>query len=71
LFHGVAHGGQIDYARDSGEILQEDAAGSEGDFLVWLGLAIPVGERADFFFGDVAAIFGAQQVLQQNAERKR
>ncbi len=59
LLHGVAHGGEIDNARNSGEILQQNAAGSEGDFLVGLGLAVPVGERANFFLGDVAAVFGA------------
>ena len=31
----------------------------------------PGGERADFFFGYVAAVFGAQQVFEQNAERER
>src|SRR5436853_4714256 len=32
LFHGVTHGGEVDHAGDSGEILQEDATGSEGNF---------------------------------------
>jgi hypothetical protein len=61
--HGVAHGGEVDYAGDSGEILQEDAAGSEGDFFLGLGLGIPSCEGAHFFFGDVAAVFGAEEIL--------
>ena len=40
LLHGVAHGGEIDDAGDSGEILQEDAAGGEGDFFVGLGILV-------------------------------
>ena len=70
LLHGVAHGGEIDYAGDAGEILKEDAAGGEGDFFVGLGFAVPVRQGADFFFGHVAAVFGAQQVLQQDAQRE-
>jgi hypothetical protein len=75
LFHGVAHGGQVDYAGDTGEILQQDAAGAESDFGVGLRLAgrflgTPRGKCSDFFFLYVAAIFGAQQVLQENTEGK-
>jgi hypothetical protein len=68
LLHGVAHGGEIDYARDAGEILEQNAAGGEGDFFVGLGMFVPGGEGADFLFSDVAAVFGAQEVLEQNAE---
>ncbi len=68
LLHGIAHGGEIDHAGDAGEILQEDAAGGESDFFVGLGVFIPAGERADFVLGDVAAVFGAQQVFQQNTQ---
>src|SRR3954447_21682079 len=70
VLHGIAHGGEIDDAGDPGEVLQEDTAGGEGDFLVRLGFAVPVSERADFVFGDIAAVLGAEQVLEQNAERK-
>ncbi len=66
--HGVAHGGQVDYTGDSGEVLQEDAAGSEGDFFFWFRIAVPGCERADFFFSDVAAVFGAQQVFEQDPQ---
>ena len=66
--HGVAHGGEVDDAGDSGEILEEDAAGGEGDFFFGLRVAVPGGEGADFFFGDVAAVFGAEKILEQDAE---
>ena len=70
-FHGVAHGGEVDDAGDAGEILQEDAAGSEGDFFFGLRVLVPVGEGAHFFFGDVASVFGAEQVLEQDAQGER
>ena len=70
-FHGVAHGGEVDYAGNSGEILQENAAGGEGDFFFRLRIAVPGCEGANFFFGDVASVFGAEQIFQQNAQRKR
>ena len=41
LLHGVAHGGQVDHAGDAGEILEQDAAGGEGDFLVGVGVLVP------------------------------
>ena len=66
--HGVAHGGEVDHAGDAGEILEEDAAGGEGDFFVGLGIFIPGGHRTHVFLLHVAAVFGAQQVLEQDAE---
>ena len=71
LLHGVAHGGEIDDAGDAGEILQQDAAGGEGDFFFGLRVVVPGGERADFFFVDVAAVFGAQKIFEQDAQRVR
>ena len=70
-FHGVAHGGEVDYAGNAGEILEEDAAGGEGDFFFWLRFAVPVCERAHFFFGDVAAVFGAEEVFEKDPEGER
>jgi hypothetical protein len=51
--------------------LEEDAAGREGDFLVGLRLAVPLREGAHLFFGNVASVFGAELVFEQDAERKR
>ena len=69
--HGIAHGGQIDDGGNAGEILHQNAAGREGDFLFRLGLAVPGGERAHFFFRDVASVFGAEQIFEQNTKGKR
>src|SRR6266478_1373025 len=55
----------------TGEILQQNAAGSEGDFLFRLRIFVPRRERANFFLSHVAPVFSAQQILQQNAQRKR
>ena len=70
LLHGVAHGGQVDHRGDAGEILQQHAAGREGDFLVRLGFAVPGRQGADVVRGHVAAVFGAQQIFQQNAQAR-
>ncbi len=63
----IAHGRQIDHARNAGEILQQHAGRAEVDFLRW---------RADFPFRDVLdigrldgrAVFGAQQIFEQNLD---
>ena len=36
-----------------------------------LELLFQCGERGDFFFGDVASVFGAEKVFEQDAERER
>ncbi len=69
LDDGIAHCGQIDDSRHAGEILQDDAAWRERDFGARHGFRIPVGERQDVVPGDVAAVFEAQQVLEQDLER--
>src|SRR6185312_14276467 len=68
LFHGVAHGGKVYNRGDSGEILREHAAGSEGDFFFRPCVFVPGGESANVVGLDVLAVFGAQQVFQENAK---
>ncbi len=67
--HGVAHGGQIDDGGDAGEVLHEDAGRHVGDLAGGFGPGVPVGEEADVVRGDRAAVFVAQQILQQDAQR--
>src|ERR1700733_14547413 len=55
----------------AGEILEQHAARREGNFFFRFRILVPRGERANFILRDVAPIFGAQQVLQQNAQRER
>ncbi len=63
----IAHGRQIHHAGNAGEILQQHAGRAEVDLLRW---------RADFPFRHVLdvgrlhgrAVFGAQQVFEQNLD---
>ena len=66
-----AHGREIDHRRDTGEILQENARRHEGDLVARLGLRVPAAERADVGLFDRLAVFVAQQVLEQDAQRER
>ena len=69
----VAHRGEVGDRGHAGEVLHQHARGHE------LQLAVPgllrgttaVGERADVVGGDVDAVFAAQQVLDQDAQRIR
>ena len=68
LRHRLAHGGEVDDAGDAGEVLHDHAGGRELDLLAGLGVGVPAGERLDVLGGDVGAVLGAQQVLQQHLE---
>ena len=68
--HGIAHGGEIDDGGNAGEILQQDARGHEGDFFL-RGVGSPSGESANVFGVNDAAVFKAQEIFEQNAERER
>jgi hypothetical protein len=65
---GLAHGGEVDDAGDAGEVLHDHAGGGELDLGVRLGGRVPAGERPDVVGGDVGAVLGAQQVLQEDLE---
>src|ERR1019366_6378585 len=66
---GVAHGGQVDHARDTGEILQQDARRHEADlFDTGAGAARHGGH---ILRGNSLAVFIAQEVLQQYADGER
>ena len=69
--HRLAHGGQVDDAGDAGEVLHDHARRRELDLLVRVGVGVPAGQRADVLLGDVGAVLGAQQVLQQDLEAVR
>ena len=67
LEHAVAHGGEIDHGGDAGEVLHQHAGGAEADFLAGLAFVIdPFHGVDDVLLGDGAAIFGAEQVLDQH-----
>jgi hypothetical protein len=69
--HRIAHGGEIDHRRDAGEILQQHAAGHEGNLFRRNALALPRSERANVIGLHRFTVLAAQQVFQQNAERIR
>ena len=67
----LAHGGQVDDAGHAGEVLHDHPGRGELDLGVRLGGRVPAGQRADVVGGDVRAVLGAQQVLQQHLEAER
>ncbi len=71
LRHRVAHGGEVDHAGDAGEILQHDARRVERDLGVRRRSRSPVGEPHHVFGFDRHPVLVAEQILEQDAERKR
>ena len=71
LYHRVAHRGEINDARHTGEVLQQHASRPERDFLVDGRLDVPVRQRFDIGPLHERAIFAAKQVLEQHAQRER
>jgi hypothetical protein len=71
LLHGFAHRGEVDDARHAGEVLHDHAGGRELDLLVGLGVRVPAGQGEDVVLGDVLAVLGAQQSLEQDLETER
>ena len=71
LLHRRPHRGQIDHRGHSGEVLKQHPGGHEGDLVRGGALRVPAGERADVRFLDLLAVLVAQQVLEQDAQRKR
>jgi hypothetical protein len=69
--HGVAHGGEVDDGRHAGEVLHQYAGGHVGDLARGLGGGVPLRQEADVVGGDGAPVLVAQQVFEQDAERKR
>jgi hypothetical protein len=71
LRHGIPHGGEIYDRRHAGKILQQDPGGSEGDLAVRRARGRPARQSFDVVPGNGDAIFRAQQILQQDAQRVR
>ena len=68
---GLAHGGEVDDAGNAGEVLHDDARRRELDLGVGLGGGHPRAERLDLLLGDVRAVLGAEEVLEQHLEAER
>ncbi len=69
--HRLTHRGEVDDARDAGEVLHDHARRRELDLLAGVGIRVPAGDRLDVVGGDVGAVLGAEQVLQQHLEAER
>ena len=68
--HRVAHRRQVDYGRDTGEVLHQHARGTVLDLAVDAPLLQPVGHRLKVFAGDGLAVLEAEQILQQHLHRE-
>jgi hypothetical protein len=67
----LAHGGEVDDARNAGEILHDHAGRGELDLGVGLGRGLPRSDGLDVVLRDVGAVLRAQQVLEQHLEAER
>jgi hypothetical protein len=68
----LSHGGKVNHAGNTSEVLHDHAGGRELDFGVGLGIGVPSCQGANVIGGDVRAVLGPQQVFKQylKAERK-
>ena len=71
LGDGLAHRGEVDDAGHAGEVLHDTAGRGELDLGVRLGGRVPAGQCLDLVAGDVRAVLGAQQVLEQHLQAER
>src|SRR5665647_1128289 len=69
--HRLAHGGQVDHAGHTREVLHDHPARGELDLGAGLGRRVPSGEGAHVVRGDVRAVLGAEQVLGEHLEAVR
>ena len=67
----VAHRREVDHAGDAGEVLQQDARGHEGDFLLRRRGGVPLRDRADVVRLHERVVLAPQQVLEQDLHRVR
>ena len=68
---GVAHRREVRHGRHAGEVLQQHSRGHKRDLRALLGHRLPFRQRLDVLGLHESAVLLAQQVLEQNANRKR
>lgn len=71
LGDGLTHGGEVDDARNTGEVLHDHAAWRELDLGVGLRCGVPTCDGADVVRGDVGTVLRAQEVLGEDLEAER
>ena len=69
--HRLAHGGEVDDARNTREVLHHHSRRRELDLGARLRRRVPVAECADLLVGDVLAVLRAEQVLEEDFEAVR
>ena len=65
---GIAHGGKVHHGGHASEILQQDARGAEGHFLIGTAFLHPFGDLLRVIHRIGTAIFEAQHIFQQHLE---
>ncbi len=65
---GLPHGGQVDDAWHTGEVLHDHPGGGELDLHARIGRRIPFRDRLDVLLGDIGAVLGPEQVLGEHLE---
>ncbi len=69
LGHRVAHRGQVDDRRHTGEVLHQDAGRLEGNLGAGLGGGVPAGDRLDVLGPHRDPVLEPQHVLQEHLQR--
>ncbi len=67
--HGIAHRREIDDGGDAGEVLHEHPGGHVGDLAGGRRLRVPAGQEANVIRTNRSAVFAAEQVFEQDAQR--
>src|SRR6202008_593331 len=65
---GVAHGSEIDDSGHSGEILEQDSRGAQGNLFLDRSPYVPAGKGADVVRFDELAVFVSEQVFEEDLE---
>jgi hypothetical protein len=71
ICHCLTHRGQIDYTWHTREVLHDHSGRCELNLFAGLGVRIPARQCPNVIGGDIGAVFGAEQVLQQDLEAVR
>ena len=61
----LTHGGQVNNARNAGEVLHENACGGELYFYTGVCGGIPVGKSINMFFCYIGTVFVTKKILRQ------
>ncbi|MBV6491318.1 MAG: hypothetical protein CNCCGFBP_01901 [Fimbriimonadaceae bacterium] len=69
VHHRVPHRCEVHHARHAREVLQEGSGGGKRDLLRRRGSGVPVRNGLDVLRSYVGAVFGAEQVFEEDSDR--